>query len=218
MHIPTVIKKCLFSTTRTLLLSDKVRNSTYCWAWEHLRNLPSRSLIIDIGSRDSLFPVFLSWQRYLVRVIERDARYCTRQVAHTKRWHVPLIVDNCDFLAATIPGRCDAICSLFSLQHAGDDDIAGYRYAAQNLRSGGIFLSATEYRHEGTRFHYGRDDGTMRIYGPDDVDGRIVTPLIEEGMAEIDRWYMKKTTKGDLIESNDSPEECAILYLLFRKG
>ena len=217
MHPPTLIKKVLFTFSGRLFLSDRVRNRIYRWAWEHLRELPRGSTIVDIGSRDSLFPSFLAWRRYAVRVIERDARFTARQTINGKRWRARMIVDNCDFLAATVPHPRDAVCSLFSLQHAGENDIAAYRKAARLLRRGGLFLSATEYCHAGTRFHYGRDDGDMRIYGPEEIDKRIEAPLFHEGMVEYDRQYYIIDERGRVTVNNDRPAKASLVTLLFKK-
>lgn len=217
MHLPTLLKKALFTCSGRLFLSDPVRNRIYQWAWEHLRDLPCGSSVVDIGSRDSLFPSFLAWRRYVVRVVELDARFTARQKQNGKRWRVRLIVDNCDFLAATVPRLRDAVCSLFSLQHAGENDIAACRKAAGLLRRGGLFLSATEYCRSGTRFHYGRDDGDMRIYGPEEIVERIEAPLFREGMIEYDRQYLAVDGRGGLKVVNDHPGRASVVVLLFKK-
>lgn len=217
MHLPTLIRKAAFLASDRLHLSDAVRNRVYAWAWGHIKALPPGASIMDIGSRDSLFPAFLAWRRYSVRIIERDARFTGRQQRNARRWRTPLVVDNCDFLAAAAPGGAAAVCSLFSLQHAGEDDIAGYRKAARLLTTGGLFLSATEYCRDGTRFQHGRDDGSMRIYGPEDIDRRIEGPLFHEGMAVFDRQYAAVSGKGSVVMVNDAPENASMVLLLFKK-
>ncbi len=217
MHLPTLLKKAVYAFSGKLFLSDPVRNRTYRWAWGHLRSLPKTSLVVDVGSRDSLFPAFLAWRGHVVKVVERDARFTVRQIANSRRWGVRVMIDNCDFLAPTIDRPCDAICSLFSLQHAGDDDIAAYRLAARLLRSGGLLLSATEYRHEGTRFKFGCDDSAMQIYSPDDIEKRIEAPLFREGMIEYDRHYLLVTKEGKVKVADDTPGKSSIVLLLFRK-
>ena len=217
MHLPTFLKKALFRIGGKLYLSDAVRNATYKWAWEHLKPLRRSAIIVDIGSRDSLFPAFLAWQRFSVRVIERDTRFTERQARNGRRWHVQFIIDNCDFLAATFPVGCDAICSLFSLQHSGDEDVVAYRTVAHHLKSGGLFISATEYRHGGTRFQYGRDDGTMRIYGSEDITTRLENPLANEDMIECDRRYLRVVDAGRSVEFCNAPQQANILLLLFSK-
>jgi len=218
MHVPTLFKKALITFSGRLYLSDTVRNAAYRWAWDHISELPTGASVVDIGSRDSLFPAFLSWRRYFVRSIERDSRFSLRQQLNCRHWNVSYVIDNCDFLAATIPGKCDAICSLFSLQHSGDDDIYAYRSAARQLRDGGMFLSATEYRHTGTRFHFERDDGTMRIYGPEDIDGRLEKPLFDEGMAEYDRVYLGISENGKKVFTVTDPAQASYIFLLFKKN
>ncbi len=217
MHIPTLIRKRYFALSGALSLSDSVRNTAYRWAWGHLRYLSTGAIIIDIGSRDSLFPSFLAWRGFFVRVVERDARFYSNQKKNSRNWNVRLVFDNCDFLAATLPGPSDAICSIFSLQHAGDDDIPSYRSAARWLRPGGLFLSAIEYRHRGTSFHYGRDDGTMRVHGPDDVAERIVAPLSDGGMVETERQVFGTTQNGKIGFFNDTPGSGMFMLQLFKK-
>jgi SAM-dependent methyltransferase len=218
MHVSALLKKTCMSFTGRLFLSDTVRNTAYRWAWEHIQELPAESSIIDIGSRDSLFPAFLAWRRYFVRVIERDSRFTLRQQLNRRHWKVSYIIDNCDFLAATIPAHCDAICSLFSLQHAGDDDIRCYRYAARQLRPGGLFLSTTEYRHAGTRIQLERDDGSMRIYGPDDISRRVEQPMFDEEMVEYDRVYVALSANRKKVLPVEKPEKASFIFLLFKKN
>lgn len=217
MHLPTLFKKALITFSGRLYLSDSVRNAAYRWGWSHIRELPVGASVVDIGSRDSLFPAFLSWRRYFVRSIERDNRFSLRQQSIRCHWNVSYVIDNCDFLAATIPGKCDAICSLFSLQHSGDDDIRAYRSAARQLRDGGIFLSATEYRHSGTRFQLERDDGAMRIYGPEDISGRLEKPMFDEGMTEYDRVYLGVTENRKIVFTVTEPRQASYIFLLFKK-
>jgi SAM-dependent methyltransferase len=218
MHLPTIIRKAVFLVSGRLLLSDALRNKVYQWAWSGLASLPHGAGIIDIGSRDSLFPLFLAWRRFAVLIVERDARFIARERRYAQRWGVTVPMDNCDFLAAEVPGSPDAVCSLFSLQHAGDGDVDGYRKAARLLKAGGLFLSATEYRHAGTRFQHDRDDGSMRIYGPEDIDLRIVDPLSGEGMAECDRRYLAVRRAGHFVSVNCAPADASVLLLMFRKN
>ncbi|MBN1578318.1 MAG: hypothetical protein JW913_17285 [Chitinispirillaceae bacterium] len=217
MHLPTLLKKTVFILSGNFFLSDAVRNTTYQWAWGHLRGLQCGSSVVDIGSRDSLFPAFLAWKRYAVRVVERDARFTGRQIINGKRWGVRMIVDNCDFLIAAVPHPCDAVCSLFSLQHAGNKDTPAYCRAARLLRPGGLLLSAAEYCHKGSRFHEGRDDGAMRIYGPEDIEKRIEAPLFSEGMVEFDRQYYAVGEHGKVTVVTTAPAKGTMVLLLFRK-
>ena len=218
MHVPTLLKKALITFSGRLYLSDAVRNTAYRWAWEHIRELPTGASVVDIGSRDSLFPAFLAWRRYFVRSIERDSRFSLQQQSNCRHWNVSFVIDNCDFLAATIPGKCDAICSLFSLQHSGDDDMYAYHSAAKKLRSGGIFLSATEYRHGGTHYHLERDDGAMRIYGPEAIETRLEKPLFDEGMAEFDRVYLGVSENRKHVFTVTEPQQASYIFLLFKKN
>lgn len=217
MHLPTLLRKLYFTASGRLLLSDRIRNHVYQWAWQYIKDLAPRSTILDIGSRDSLFPAFLAWKGHRIRVIERDVRFNSRQALNGRRWGVEMSIESCDFLSASIPVSFDAICSLFSLQHAGDDDIAAYRRAASLLNPGALFLSATEYCHTGERFHAGRDDGTMRIYGPAEVKQHIEKPLSAAGVIECNRQFCTASDHGTITGVNVSPEKASFLLLLFRK-
>ncbi len=217
MHLPALLKKSIFILSGQVFLSDPVRNRIYKWAWGHLRLLRHGAVVVDIGSRDSLFPSFLAWRGYDVRVIERDGRFIQRQDENAKNWNVRLIVDNSDFSDADADYTCDAVCSLFSLQHSGDDDIKAYRKAARILRPEGLFLSATEYSPAGTVFQSGRDDGNMRIYGPQDITFHIGQPLLSEGMTEYDRQYFALNKQGRMVTVNDDPLKAAFLAIVFKK-
>ena len=83
----------------------------------------------------------------------------------------------------------NAVLTLFSLQHAGDDDAPAYRKAAAMLAPGGIVLSVCEYDPGGARRHESRDDGAMRIYGPKDIEERIERPLREGGVEILEKRF-----------------------------
>jgi len=89
---------------------------------------------------------------------------CNKRVARS--WNVRYGVHEADFLIFDPPEKFNVISSLFSLQHAGENDLPAYSRAASLLGPGGMFLSACEYDDRATRWHEGRDDGAMRIYGP----------------------------------------------------
>lgn len=212
-----MLRKIAFVCFGRLVLSDKVRNHVYGWAWSHLKGLPKGSAIIDIGSRDSFFPSFIAWRGYSVRVVERDGRFIGLQQTNSLRWGVHLEVDNSDFLAASISSPCDAICSLFSLQHAGDRDSEAYCRAARLLRPGGLLLAAMEYCHDAMRFEYGRDDGTMRVYDDCAIAERIRAPLVAEGMVECDGRYCTVMKGRGVFEVGRAAATATIAMLLFRK-
>lgn|GEM_PF-2133951 len=212
-----LVRKIAFVCFGRPLLSDKVRNHVYWWAWSHLRRLPGGSAIIDIGSRDSFFPSFIAWRGYSVRVVERDGRFIGLQRTNSLRWGVDLEIDNSDFSAASISLPCDAICSLFSLQHAGDRDSEAYSRAARLLRPGGLLLAAMEYCHDAMRFEYGRDDGTMRIYDDCAIAERVTAPLVAEGMVESDRRYCTVMKNGKAYDAGRNIPTATMVMVLFRK-
>jgi hypothetical protein len=215
MHLPAVLKKWNYSLTGKIYLSDTVRNFAYEWAWSFLRRLPAKSALCDIGSRDSLFPAFLAWQGLNVDVVEKDGRFIDVQQKNAGRWRVSMKVNETDFKAFSPPRAYNAACSLFSLQHAGDSDVACYGRVAGMLSSGGIFLSACEYFDAGTRFHEGRDDGTMRVYGPPDIRDRIEKPLLMGGMEIVDRRFAGFLRKAVSFQADN--RDAAFFFLCARK-
>lgn len=217
MHTSALIKKLIYSLSGKMLLSDGVRNFAYQWAWSVLRTLPKGSLICDIGSRSSLFPAFLAWRGYKVDIVEKDSRFIDVQKRIARSWNVHFNVHEADFLNCDPPEKSSAICSLFSLQHAGEDDISAYRRAAALPGPKGMFLSVCEYDDRATRWHLGRDDGTMRIYGPLDIASRMEKPLISGGMEIVERRYAGFTDSGKGVVWRKGPEGSAFFFLSARK-
>jgi hypothetical protein len=213
MHFAALLKKWNYSLTGKIYLSDAVRNFAYEWAWSFLRRLPAKSALCDIGSRDSLFPVFLAWRGLKVDIVEKDERFARVQRQNSKYWRAPVEMHSADFLAFDPPGPFSAICSLFSLQHAGPTDVDCYARAAEMLAPGGLFLSACEYDHTGTRHHDKRDDGAMSIYGPDDVARRMEHPLIAGGLEIIDRRFAGFIGPGKSAVFLQDPRGAAFFYV-----
>jgi 2-polyprenyl-3-methyl-5-hydroxy-6-metoxy-1,4-benzoquinol methylase len=153
VHIPTILRKCNYYVSGGIALSDAVRNFAYRWAWSVVRSLPQGSRICDIGSRGSLFPAFLAWRGYTVDIVEKDERFTGVQKRIARSWNVPAHIHETDFLAFGQPETFHAVCSLFSLQHAGENDAIAYRRAADLLVPGGCF-----FPHANTM--NGKPDGT----------------------------------------------------------
>jgi hypothetical protein len=216
MHFPTLVRKSAYSFLGKTLLSDKVRNFAYGWAWAHLRNLPTGTRILDIGSRDSLFPAFLAWQGYCVSVVERDSRFGEMLRTIQRRWNVRYEVHEKDFLEFDAHEKFGAVLSLFSLQHAGDDDIPAYRKSSAMLDAGGMFLSACEYDEKGTRWHRGRDDGALRIYGPADVEERIERTLSASGLTITERKITSCTSAKRFIVGKASSDAGGYYFVCAR--
>ncbi|MCX7727002.1 MAG: class I SAM-dependent methyltransferase [Chitinispirillaceae bacterium] len=215
MHLPTLCRKFLFVLTGKLYLADPVRNFTYNWVWKRIKKLKIGTSIIDIGSRESLFPAFLGWRRYRVTVIERDERFIVKQKQIFQRWNTYVEVEGCDFLTFCSPHKYDVICSLYSLQHAGgNNDIRAYEKIGDLLKEGGFFFSATEYNSIKTKFQRDRDDGEMRIYSNEDIKERIEKPLNKRKIIECERCYLK-VTAGKVILSEEN--EATIILMKFKK-
>jgi hypothetical protein len=217
LHIPSLIKKTGFSLTGKILLSDAVRNFAYQWAWSVLKTLPKGSLICDIGPRSSLFPAFLAWRGFQVDSVEKDDRFIDVQKHIARSWNVHCNAHETDFLIFDPPEKYNAISSLFSLQHAGENDVPAYGKAAALLVPGGMFLSACEYDDRATRWHEGRDDGAMRIYGPRDVAHRMEKSLVSGGMEIVGRKYAGFTKSGKGMEWRTSPKGSVFFFLCARK-
>jgi SAM-dependent methyltransferase len=217
LHIPALMRKLGYSLSGKLLLSDAVRNFAYQWAWSVLRTLPKGSRICDIGSRSSLFPAFLAWRGFKVDIVEKDNRFIDVQKRVARSWNVRYGVHEADFLIFDPPEKFNVISSLFSLQHAGENDVPAYGKAAALLAPGGMFLSACEYDDRATRWHEGRDDGAMRIYGPQDIAHRMETSLVSGGMDIVERKYAGFTKSGRGVEWREDPEGSAFFFLCARK-
>lgn len=212
MHIPTVARKIIFFSLRKILLSDPVRNFAYEWAWFHLRSRGPRARICDIGSRSSAFPAFCSWQGHTVAAVERDSRFVEKQKQLAALWGVRLEVMSGELAGIQLqPARFDTVLSLFSLQHAGDEDTKNYRAAVALLRENGMLLSVSEYRHAGTVWQRGRDDGDLRRYGPEDIVRRIKEPCERIGVRWIDERYAARLNSGRVVWS--TPEKADFCFL-----
>jgi SAM-dependent methyltransferase len=217
LHIPALMRKLGYSLSGKLLLSDAVRNFAYQWAWSVLRDLQKGSLICDIGSRSSLFAAFLAWRDFKVDIVEKDRRFIDMQRNIARSWKVHYNVHEADFLLFCPPEKYNVISSLFSLQHAGENDVPAYGKAAALLGPGGMFLSACEYDDRATRWHEGRDDGAMRIYGPQDIAHRMEKPFVSGGMEIVERKYAGFTKSGRGVEWRKDPEGSAFFFLCARK-
>ena len=217
LYIPALAKKLGFSLSGKILLSDAVRNFAYQWAWSILRTLPRESRICDIGSRGSLFPAFLAWRGYKVDIVEKDDRFTEVQKRIARSWDVHYGVHEADFLTFDPAEKYDVVCSLFCLQHAGDRDVPCYTRAAALLGPRGLFLSVCEYDDQATRWHEGRDDGTMRIYGPQDIINRMERPLISGGMEIVERKYAGFKKSGKRMTWREGPEGSIFCFLCARK-
>ncbi|MDD5674734.1 MAG: class I SAM-dependent methyltransferase [Chitinivibrionales bacterium] len=207
MHLPTLVRKTNFRLFGKIALADTVRNFAYAWAWGFLRRLPKESRICDIGSRATLFPAFLAWRGFNVSIVEKDERFTGVQRLISGHWNVAPDIFSGNFLELSGDVRYNAILSVFSLQHAGENDLPAFRKAAAMLAPGGLLLSVCEYNPVATQWHKERDDGALRIYGPQDISERIERPLLEKGLSIVEKKYAG-LTKGKInnyiVWQNDS--------------
>jgi SAM-dependent methyltransferase len=189
MIIGAIVRKSLFYLTGRPVLSDRVRNAAYVWAWSNCRQLgPGVHSVCDVGSRDSLLPSFLTWRGFRVTTVDPDARFTHCQESAARNWGVRLEVLACGITSVPADRKFGAVLCLFSLQHARDD-AAAYGHIVSLLEPGGLVLTVNEYRHAGTKWERGRDDGDMRIYGSEDFAARVEQPLAEGGVAIIEKKF-----------------------------
>lgn len=193
-------RKCIFLAFRRIMLMDSIRNFIYEWAWPFIRSFQRRSAICDVGSRNSSFPAFLAWRGYNITAIDIDSRFTLWQDNIRNRWNVDYKSVIGDVNEMENNNDFDVVCALFSLQHAGDDDMEGYYSIGRILKPGGMLLTVNEYNSKGTVWHRNRDDGDLRIYGPEDVKNRIEKPIQSTGMLIYEKRYASADFKRARIK------------------
>jgi len=217
MHIPTILRKSAYVCNGSIMLSDRVRNFAYAWAWSWIQSLDRSSSIVDIGSRDSLFPAFLAWRGYCVTVVEKDQRFADTSARISRRWNVGYAIQTEDFASSGFEPGFNAILSLFSLQHAGENDIPAYRKASELLALGGMFLSVCEYDGRETVWQTDRDDGPLRIYGPRDIEERIEKTLMEGGLEIVEKRFATWNKGGKRLHWDKTGEAAQFCFLIGKK-
>jgi SAM-dependent methyltransferase len=215
--ISVPIKKFLFLAFGKLWLMDPIRNFVYQWAWSLLRSLPKSAAILDIGTRNSRFAAWCAWRGFSVTAIDKDARFLSWQEAFKRSWHVEYQTIVSDVAALDQTLRFDGILALFSLQHAGEGDIAAYRRAFSLLKPGGIFIIVNEYDPERTKFQPDRDDGALRIYGPSDIAERIEKPLIASGAELSARSFARADFRKGSIHRELAQTKSNVCLMVARK-
>jgi SAM-dependent methyltransferase len=189
IHPGPTLRKIAFTLTGRPRLMDPVRDFVYRWARDHLRGIPRKARILDIGCRNSSFAAFLAWRGYRIVAVDPDERAASWQEHIRRAWGVEYRFVRGGIEKATTHGPYDAVLTLFALQHAGEADTEEHRRAAGLVGRGGLLLSACEYDHRGTRWHRGRADGDMRVYGPADLATRLIEPLESAGLEITGRRY-----------------------------
>jgi SAM-dependent methyltransferase len=213
----TFIRKSFFYLTGRPLLSDRVRNTAYAWAWDYLRRLgPGACSVCDVGSRDSLLPSFLAWRGFRVTAVDPDARFTHCQDSAAQNWGVRLEVLACDITAFPADRKFGVVLCLFSLQHARDD-VAAYRHIVSLLEPGGLVLTVNEYHHGDTAWQRGRDDGDMRIYGSEDFAARVELPLTEGGVAIVEKKFGRFGPDRRDLKLAANAEEANVVFLAGKK-
>jgi len=216
-RLSSTLRKGIFVATKKIVLGNRIKNFSYQWAWTHLRNLDSQQMILDIGSRDSTFPAFLAWRKFEVTIVEQDKRFNGIQKEIAKNWVVRYNALAENFVYFQSEKKYHAVLSLFSLQHAGDDDRKAYGKITSLLHSSGVLLTVNEYNPEQTRWHRNRDDGDLRIYGPKDLETRIEAPLENCGMKITEKKFAEADFKQDNIKWRDNKDVANICFICAKK-
>lgn len=211
------VKKIIFRVCKTIWLMDPVRNFVYAWAWSYVRLLPKSSTLLDIGARNSQFAAFCAWRGYSVLAIDKDGRFFAWQGDIRRAWNVSYETRVSDVVRIGTDKKYDCILAIFSLQHAGDADSAGYEQAAQLLGANGMFLIVNEYNPNGTEILHGRDDGTLRRYSPQDVQSRIEKPLVSAGLAIEEKIFAYADYKKSTIRWEADHARSNICIIVARK-
>jgi SAM-dependent methyltransferase len=215
--LSATFQKYFFLVTGRIRIADPIRGFVYNWAWKRLRGQPCGASLLDIGARNSRFAAFCAWRGFHVTAIDTDTRFLAWQNEAKREWRVDyatIVTDVTDLDPAL---RFESVLALFSLQHAGDRDIAGYEKAFALLKPGGQLLIVNEYNPQRTTVQTGRDDGTLRIYGPDDLSDRIEKPLLSLGGRIIDKRFAAADIAKGSIRWEDDPEKRAIVFLVIGK-
>lgn len=216
-QIAAPIKKLIFTLTHKLLISDSVRNFSYQWFWNYVKTFPLKTTVCDIGSRDSALASFLAWKNFSVTAIDRDHHFFFWQKRNQISWKVNFSIVQDDFLEYHFKNSFDIIIAIFSLQHAGENDIDAYKKAVSLLDRNGLIFVVNEYDHHGTRWQKNRIDGDLRIYGPDDLQKRILEPLSSCQMDIKDHRYAKFKNCGSTLCWTSSPRNGNFCFLCAQK-
>jgi SAM-dependent methyltransferase len=211
------VKKIIFLVCNKIWLMDPIRNFVYAWAWSYVRSLPKSSSLLDIGARNSQFAAFCAWRGYSVMAIDKDCRFFAWQGHIRKAWKSSYETRVRDVLQIGPDKKYDCILAIFSLQHAGDADSAGYEQAARLLDANGMFLIVNEYNSNRTEFLHGRDDGTLRRYSPQDVQSRIEKPLVSMGIVIVEKIFANADYKKSTIRWESDHTRSNICFIVARK-
>ncbi len=196
IHLPTLARRILCGVLGRPILSDSLRNGVYAWAMGYVGRYPHKAALLDVGSRNSLFPAFCAKRGYAVSLIDPDSASTAAQEIIARRWGVALRTMTLPAHRLTDGKRCAVITALFSLQHAGDDDIIGLERCCSLLAPGGTLLVVNECCEGPSRIQDQRVDGDMRIYSDDDIRQRITGVMSAAGLRIAEERRVPARGKG----------------------
>lgn len=166
-------------------LQDDVRTFAYRLIGSHISEPKD---LLDIGSRDSGFPAYLSSQGFRVTACERESEFVDRQNQWADQYNTKFDIRSSDLLE--IKDKFDIITSVFALQHNAynDLDIKCYRHCDELIRPGGTIFIVTEFTNDKSWIHTGRDDGDMMVYDHPDIVHRI---LYQIDYKTVEEYFFK---------------------------
>jgi SAM-dependent methyltransferase len=218
LRLSAYIRKTLFLLTGFPRLSDPIRNFLYHEIIRLIAADTRPKSILDIGSRNSLLPAFLSWRGYKVTALERESGYPEIQKNIARKWNTAFDILRLD-LAKNQPGPCfDIVLDVLALQHAGDSDSECYRRIPGLLVENGLFISVVEFNAKGTRIVTGRADGDMTVYGPEELKKRIIIPLLEKGMSmTLQKFAAFRNGNSNRMAWRESGEGAKFCLMVMRR-
>jgi len=212
------VRKVLFALTGRLFLSDSIRNPIYNWTWNHIKSLKPGDPILDIGSRDSHFPSFLAWRGYSVTAIDPWKGFDSIQGSLAKRWGALTETGNLDLISFQHANAFSAVISIFSVQHAGNQDEACNRKSVSMLKSGRFLTTVNEYLKKTSTVKKNRPDGDLKVYGPEEFKNRVELPLTESGLEITEKKNLAADfVRGGVKRPNSSNQGNICLLFGFKK-
>lgn len=174
---------------------DFYRYMEYAGVLQSLRLEPGAS-ILDVGSANSVLPVYLAVHGYQVLAVDIDDRQVAEQRQRLPRLEGKLFSagmlrfeyqDACAFASAD--DSFDSVMAISVLEHIPDDgDVEAVREMARVVKPGGQMIVTVPY---GTTFYPGRPPqstaATQRVYDESAVTRRLVEPA---ALMEERRWYI----------------------------
>lgn len=161
-------------------LQDPIRNYFYSLIYDDILcglmiKPPLRML--DIGTRDSKWPVFLAQQGYLVTAVDRWEKFVEKQLLHCKTFDTAIDIHQADFLDLNL-SPFNVVFDIFALQHNGNsgNDIIAWRKCAELVSPQGWFIAVVKFGQVPALQPY-RDDGALKDYTYQEIQERIFAPF-----------------------------------------